>query len=144
VDHTLAAKCGKPVAPVRPALSKYRYLIPVPPHRIVAPMSTPRKIIARLGCAAAIALVALPGAARADMKSGIAAYKAGDFKTAHSAFAKEAAKGNAIAQFNLAVLYLTGRGVARGGRGHGVELLCRRPRRIAGLFATSPSSSFSA
>lgn len=47
------------------------------------------------------------------MKSGIAAYKAGDFKTAHSAFAKEAAKGNAIAQFNLAVLYLTGRGVAR-------------------------------
>jgi len=29
------------------------------------------------------------------------------------------------------------RGVARGGRGHGVELLCRRPRRIAGLFATS-------
>jgi TPR repeat protein len=76
-------------------------------------MNDLRKIIVRLGCAAAIALVALPGAAWADMKSGIAAYKAGDYKTAHGAFAEEAAKGNSMAQFNLAVLYLTGRGVER-------------------------------
>jgi TPR repeat protein len=76
-------------------------------------MNDPRKIIVRLGFAAAIALVALPGAAWADMKSGVAAYKSGDYKTAHHAFAKAAAEGNAIAQFNLAVLYLTGRGVAR-------------------------------
>lgn len=50
---------------------------------------------------------------RADLKSGVTAYKAGDYKTALREFSKDAAAGNANAQFNLAILYLTGRGVKR-------------------------------
>jgi TPR repeat protein len=67
----------------------------------------------QFSCAAVIALGALTGVARADMKSGVAAYQAGDYKTAHREFTEQAEKGNAVAQFNLAILYLTGRGVAR-------------------------------
>lgn len=56
---------------------------------------------------------AAPGPAHADLRSGIAAYKAGDYETALREFSEDAKKGNANAQFNIAVLYLTGRGVER-------------------------------
>lgn len=72
------------------------------------------KTVARLcGAAVLTGFVALAGPAAADLESGVAAYKAGDYGTALREFSKEAAAGNANAQFNLAVLYLTGRGVER-------------------------------
>lgn len=59
------------------------------------------------------ALVLPPTGARADMRDGVAAYRAGDYKTALREFTKLAEAGNPNAQFNLAVLYLSGRGVKR-------------------------------
>lgn len=72
-------------------------------------MRGPGKTI--LGALAVILAGAVP--VRADLKSGVAAFKTGDYKTAHREFTKAAAEGNANAQFNLAILYLTGRGVER-------------------------------
>ncbi len=54
-----------------------------------------------------------PAVARADMKTGIEAYRAGDYETARREFSTLAETGNPNAQFNLAVLYLSGRGVER-------------------------------
>ena len=57
--------------------------------------------------------VAAPAPARADLRKGVAAYRAGDYKTAFTEFRESAEAGDARAQFNLGVLYLTGRGVER-------------------------------
>jgi TPR repeat protein len=71
-------------------------------------------VITRLCCALILAgAIVLPGIARADLKTGVTAYKAGDYKAAHREFTKLAKDGNANAQFNLGILYLTGRGVER-------------------------------
>ena len=66
-----------------------------------------------LGAAVLIGWSKLAGPAQADLKTGVAAYKAGDYKAALREFSKDAETGNANAQFNLAILYLTGRGVER-------------------------------
>ncbi|MFT5486483.1 MAG: hypothetical protein ACI9JL_001377 [Paracoccaceae bacterium] len=80
------------------------------------------KFLSRLsGAVLLAALVLPPTGARADEhtdkqaseQGGVAAYRAGDYKTALRAFTKLAEAGNANAQFNLAVLYLSGRGVKR-------------------------------
>lgn len=70
-------------------------------------------IIRLAGAFGLIGIAALGDPARADLKTGVAAYKAGDYKTAFRKFSEDAAAGNANAQFNLAILYLTGRGVER-------------------------------
>ncbi|MGB0629794.1 MAG: SPOR domain-containing protein [Alphaproteobacteria bacterium] len=49
----------------------------------------------------------------ADLKAGVAAYRAGDYETALREFTALAEDGNAHAEFNLAILYLTGRGVEK-------------------------------
>ena len=51
--------------------------------------------------------------ASADLDKGTAAYKRGDFVTAHQEFLAPAREGEARAQFSLALLYLRGQGVAR-------------------------------
>lgn len=51
--------------------------------------------------------------AKADLPAGLKAYKAGDFKTALREFRKAADAGNRNAQFNLGVMYLTGKGVKK-------------------------------
>ena len=51
--------------------------------------------------------------ARADLQDGVAAYRAGDFKRAYREFSKLAESGDSRGQFNLGILYLTGRGVER-------------------------------
>ena len=78
------------------------------------------KILSRLSGASLVlagllltGLVVPPTVARADMKTGVAAYRAGDYKTALAEFSKLAEAGNPNAQFSLAVLYLSGRGVKR-------------------------------
>ena len=47
----------------------------------------------------------------ADFYDGVAAYKAGDYKTAFNEFKPLAEQGVADAQFNLGVMYKNGRGV---------------------------------
>lgn len=81
-------------------------------------MTTPFKYLCRIGGVFALAGIfvsptVLPTVARADMKSGIAAYRSGDYKTALAEFSALAEAGNPNAQFSLAVLYLSGRGVKR-------------------------------
>ncbi len=51
--------------------------------------------------------------ASADLDKGVAAYKRGDFVTAHQEFLAPAREGEARAQFSIALLYLRGQGVAR-------------------------------
>tara|TARA_R110000868_G_scaffold4155_55_gene25729 strand:+ start:18343 stop:19560 length:1218 start_codon:yes stop_codon:yes gene_type:complete len=78
-------------------------------------MAFPAHTFTRL-CSAVLLLAGVltaPGTARADMKTGVAAYKAGDYKSALREFTALAEKGDANAQFNLAILYLTGRGTDR-------------------------------
>ena len=59
------------------------------------------------------AALALPGTAAADLRAGVAAYRAGDYKKAFAEFSELAKTGDSRAQFNLGVMYMTGRGVAR-------------------------------
>jgi TPR repeat protein len=64
--------------------------------------------------AIAIVLAAsLISPAWADLDRGTAAYRRGDFVTAHREFLAPAQKGEARAQFSLALLYLRGQGVAQ-------------------------------
>jgi len=51
--------------------------------------------------------------ALADLDKGTAAYRRSDFVTAHREFLAPAQKGEARAQFSLALLYLRGQGVAQ-------------------------------
>ena len=59
----------------------------------------------------AAALLALPVAALADVKSGVDAWNAGNFEQAVSEWRDPAAKGDRDAMFNLAQAYRLGRGV---------------------------------
>ena len=62
---------------------------------------------------AALLPAAVPAPAAADLLSdGVAAYEAGDFGAASEAWRPIAEGGDARAQFNLGLLYETGRGVA--------------------------------
>jgi TPR repeat protein len=54
-----------------------------------------------------------PALAQSELKTGVTAYRAGDYKMALREFSKLAETGHANAQFNLAILYLTGNGVER-------------------------------
>lgn len=51
--------------------------------------------------------------ALADLDKGTAAYRRGDFVTAHREFLAPARQGEARAQFSIALLYLRGQGVAQ-------------------------------
>jgi hypothetical protein len=89
-------------------------LIPVRRHRILRAMKHRLKFLARLGVTVLLAgLIVPPTTADADMKTGVTAYKTGDYNTAFREFKKLAEVGNPNAQFSLAVLYLSGRGVKR-------------------------------
>jgi TPR repeat protein len=57
-------------------------------------------------------LVALPGKAQ-NLKKGFAAFKRGDYLTAHGEFRPLAEKGEPLAQVALAQMYYFGRGVQR-------------------------------
>lgn len=59
----------------------------------------------------AVSLLALPGAALADVKAGVDAWSAGDYERAVKEWRDPAAKGDPDAQFNLAQAYRLGRGV---------------------------------
>ena len=58
-----------------------------------------------------LSLLALSAAARADLQSGLDAYKAGNYPVALNEFKSLAAKGNADAQVNLGFLYARGHGL---------------------------------
>lgn len=54
---------------------------------------------------------AAPFSAHADLQKGVSAYRAADYETAFAEFRKLAEAGDPHGQFNLAVMYLTGRGI---------------------------------
>lgn len=56
-------------------------------------------------------LLCLPGMGRADYEAGVNAAFAGDYETALREFRLAAEQGLDMAQYNLAILYFTGRGV---------------------------------
>ena len=60
---------------------------------------------------AVVSLLAYCGAAAADFKAGVAAYKASDYATAHKEFMALAERGMAAAQSNLGLMYSRGQGV---------------------------------
>jgi TPR repeat protein len=64
-------------------------------------------------------ILGLAGAARAGLDEGLAAYKRGDFGTAHAAWAPLAEAGDREAQYFLGHLYAKGEGVAQD---HGLAL----------------------
>ena len=60
---------------------------------------------------AVVSLLAYCGAAAADFKAGVAAYKASDYATAHKEFMALAERGMAAAQSYLGLMYSRGQGV---------------------------------
>jgi len=52
----------------------------------------------------------------ANVKTGVAAYKSGNYARAYNEFAPLANQGNKRAQYNLGILFLTGRGVPKDAR----------------------------
>jgi TPR repeat protein len=69
--------------------------------------------VSALLLAVALTIAVASSAPAADLETGVSAYQKGDYKTALSVFRAEAEKGDARAQYNLGVLYLTGHGVGR-------------------------------
>jgi len=62
---------------------------------------------------ALLGVVLAAGSGRADVHAGLEAYKQGDYATAISKFVDLAESGDPRAQYNLAVMYLKGRGVEK-------------------------------
>ncbi len=69
-------------------------------------------MLSRICYCIALCLVVVLPALRADLAKGLAAYKAGDFATAHKEFQESAEAGEPTAMLSLAFLYLHGEGVA--------------------------------
>ena len=65
------------------------------------------------GARIVVALIVLPSVAAAEVDDGIAAYHGENYAQLARAIAPKAAAGNAAAQLTLAMLYETGRGIAR-------------------------------
>jgi len=73
----------------------------------------PRRMMGAVLAAVIFGTATTPALAQSELKTGVTAYRAGDYKTALREFSKLAETGHANAQFNLAILYLTGNGVER-------------------------------
>src|SRR5262245_27286667 len=69
--------------------------------------------LATAGLTLAAALSLLSSPARAGLKEGVAAYEAGNLPLAYKEFRAAAEKGEADCQFNLALMYEKGIGVAQ-------------------------------
>ena len=105
-NHTLYAKCGK---------QRAGHELGVLLDSGLRPSHSPEVMIRIFQALAAfVAAGLLAGAvAAADLKAGVQAYQAGNYKRALREFEALAKSGNAHAEFNLAILYLTGRGVEK-------------------------------
>ncbi|MPY71864.1 MAG: hypothetical protein GEU92_17490 [Alphaproteobacteria bacterium] len=102
----------------------FPYCIPAVPRRNTEPrpqasaggrsmggaIRTAKDIVVILALAVAMGAATL-APARADLDKGMAAFEAGDYAAALAEFRADAATGDARAQYNLGVLYLTGKGV---------------------------------
>jgi len=62
---------------------------------------------------AALFMLTTSGAQAADLQKGLAAYDAEDYETAFAEFSALAEEGHAEAQYNLALMYFLGTGVAQ-------------------------------
>lgn len=67
----------------------------------------------RFALAVGLLLLLVPGLASAGFGDGVRAFKQGDYETAFREWRPLAERGEAISQFNIAILYSQGRGVAR-------------------------------
>jgi len=71
-----------------------------------------KRALGRNAIALALALATVSALAT-DLEDGIRYYNSKDFGRAAIAFGKAAAQGDALAQFNLGLMYAKGRGVAQ-------------------------------
>jgi uncharacterized protein len=71
------------------------------------------KFISAIVSCVFLATILAPEPGRADVRAGVEAYKKGEYETALREFADLAESGDPRAQYNLAVMYLKGRGVEK-------------------------------
>ncbi len=90
------------------------------PYRLPGPL---------FAAALLLALAGAPPAVAQGFQEAAAAYRKGDYRTAHRGFLGPAERGNVLAQLALGVMYDEGRGV---GRNDAEAARWFRPRRRAG------------
>ncbi len=76
-------------------------------------MSDDRLIVLRFPVALVLSIVCLAAPAWADFKAGADAYQRGDYATALREWQPLAEQGQALAQYNLGLLYANGKGVSK-------------------------------
>lgn len=76
-------------------------------------MSDDRLIVLRFPVALVLSIVCLAAPAWADFKAGADAYQRGDYATALREWQPLAEQGQALAQYNLGLLYAKGQGVSK-------------------------------
>jgi uncharacterized protein len=76
-------------------------------------MSDDRLIALRFPVALVLSIVCLAAPAWADFKAGVDAYQRGDYATALREWQPLAEQGQALAQYNLGLLYANGQGVSK-------------------------------
>lgn len=76
-------------------------------------MSDDRLIVLRFPVALVLSIVCLAAPAWADFKAGADAYQRGDYATALREWQPLAKQGQALAQYNLGLLYANGQGVSK-------------------------------
>ena len=76
-------------------------------------MSDDRLIALRFSVALVLSIVCLAAPAWADFKAGVDAYQRGDYATALREWQPLAEQGQALAQYNLGLLYANGQGVSK-------------------------------
>jgi uncharacterized protein len=76
-------------------------------------VSDDRLIALRFPVALVLSIVCLAAPARADFKAGVDAYQRGDYATALREWQPLAEQGQALAQYNLGLLYANGQGVSK-------------------------------
>jgi uncharacterized protein len=76
-------------------------------------VSDDRLIALRFPVALVLSIVCLAASAWADFKAGVDAYQRGDYATALREWQPLAEQGQALAQYNLGLLYANGQGVSK-------------------------------
>ena len=81
--------------------------------RLTVRMSDNRSMMLRLPLALVLSIVSLATPAWADFKTGMDAYQRGDYATAFGEWQPLAEQGQAVVQYQLGLLYASGKGVTK-------------------------------